>query len=356
MANLEGEIGNIKTRLDNLNRQVNEIIDRLYTATRGTPVLETIRSMLVETRTLRIEMDSIKTNIPRLREIEHTRLDDEPTLEDDEFRGWSEVPISYNGQLLSSMRVRSHSLDTILFSLQRLINFILDNTARGQNGLVSIRLRIAEFNRETNELRRSIVSAIQQEERYLREITEIRQILTRQGRNPATPIRQGRNPATPIRQGRNPATPIRQAPIERTPSQSSEEYPYSDDDDWNRERYTNRNTAAAVAVRNPAAAAFAVRNPAAAAVASIDGESADLDNIPAADIPKMIRCPVCLDKIKDVRLNCGHLVCRECARRLKQSTGTCPECRQPITKTEIVYYNKYLKYKNKYLELKNKIK
>ena len=60
MANLEGEIGNIKTRLDNLYRQVNEIIDRLYTATQGNPVLETIRSILLETLPLRIEMNSIK--------------------------------------------------------------------------------------------------------------------------------------------------------------------------------------------------------------------------------------------------------------------------------------------------------
>jgi hypothetical protein len=275
-------------------------------------------------------MDSIINTIPRLREMEYTRLDNEPTLEDNEYRGWSEVPISYNGQLLSSMRVRSHSLETILLSLQSLINFILDNITRGQNGLTSIRVRIAQFNRETNELRRRIDSAIHQEERDLREITNIRQRLTREGRNPVAPLRQ--------------------API-------VEEYPYSDDDDlsydddWNREIYTNRNTAAAAAVRNPAAAAAAV----AAVATAMDGESADLDKIPAADIPKMIRCPVCLDKIKDVRLNCGHLVCRECARTLKQSTGICPECRQPITTTELVYYNKYLKYKNKYTLLKNKV-
>jgi hypothetical protein len=87
---------------------------------------------------------------------------------------------------------------------------------------------------------------------------------------------------------------------------------------------------------------------------AMDGESDEIDTIPAADIPKMITCPLCLYKIKDVRLNCGHLVCRDCARGLKQSTGICPVCRQPITTTEIVYYNKYLKYKSKYFTLKNK--
>jgi len=388
MANLGGEIGNIKTRLDNLYRQVNEIIDRLYTATRAEPVLETVRSILVETRPLRIEMDSIKNTIPRLREMEQTRLDNEPTLEDDEFRGWSEVPISYNGQLLSSMSVRSRSLDTILLSLQSLINYILDNTARGQNGLAGIRIRTTEFNYETNDLRRRNVSAIQQEERDLREITQLRQSLTRQGRNPDAPIRQ----------------------FSPTPSQSSEEYQHSevdlsdvgDYDDWNREVHTNRNTTASAAavrripsptfmhspilIRNPPSprlmpsprllpsptliripsvedsirrigiSATAVRSPASAAAdAEIQDESDEIDNIPVANIPKMITCPVCLEKIKDVRLNCGHLVCRECARGLKQLNGTCPVCRQPITKTEIVYYAKYLKYKAKYLQL-NKFK
>jgi hypothetical protein len=98
----------------------------------------------------------------------------------------------------------------------------------------------------------------------------------------------------------------------------------------------------------PAAAA------ATGAVDAMDGESDEIDTIPAADIPKMITCPVCLYKIKDVRLNCGHLVCRDCSRGLKQSTGICPVCRQPITTTELVYYNKYLKYKSKYFALKNK--
>jgi len=93
---------------------------------------------------------------------------------------------------------------------------------------------------------------------------------------------------------------------------------------------------------------------AAASASRMDDESDEIDNIPVANIPKMITCPVCLEKVKDIRLNCGHLVCRECARGLKQSNGTCPVCRQPITKTEIVYYNKYLKYKAKYLALKNK--
>jgi hypothetical protein len=298
MENLEGEIGNIKTRLDNLYRQLNEIINRLYTATQGDPVLETLRSILVETRPLRIEMDSIKNTIPRLREMEQSRAS---TIEDREYTGWAEYPVTYNGEMLVSIRNRSNRIDTVLLSLSSLINYILDtyaNAARIQNTLTDIRRRIAQFNQQTIELRRYNASEIQQEESYLRRITEIRQTLTRQSRNP-----------------------VPEAAAARSFSQVTE-----------------------ADMRSSAASA-----------AEIQDESAQIDTIPAADIPKMITCPVCLGKIKDVRLNCGHLVCRECARGLKQSNGICPVCRQPITKTEIVYYNKYLKYKNKYLQLKNKV-
>jgi hypothetical protein len=63
------------------------------------------------------------------------------------------------------------------------------------------------------------------------------------------------------------------------------------------------------------ASADAASSAASAASASrMDDESDEIDKIPVDEIPKMITCPVCLGKIKDVRLNCGHLVCRECAR------------------------------------------
>jgi hypothetical protein len=88
--------------------------------------------------------------------------------------------------------------------------------------------------------------------------------------------------------------------------------------------------------------------------AEIEGESADIETISAADISNMIKCPVCLGKIKDVRLNCGHLICRECARTIRSSDATCPQCRAPITNMDRIYYNKYLKYKMKYFALKNK--
>lgn len=64
----------------------------------------------------------------------------------------------------------------------------------------------------------------------------------------------------------------------------------------------------------------------------------------------LLECSVCFTNIKDIRLDCGHMVCGECANMVQ----TCPICREPITRRDKVYYNKYLKYKMKYFSLKNK--
>jgi hypothetical protein len=68
-----------------------------------------------------------------------------------------------------------------------------------------------------------------------------------------------------------------------------------------------------------------------------------------------ILCRVCFENIKDIRLNCGHMLCKVCARILRQRHSPCPICRVPTTSYDKIFYNKYLKYKTKYLQLKNKI-
>jgi hypothetical protein len=114
--------------------------------------------------------------------------------------------------------------------------------------------------------------------------------------------------------------------------------------------------------------------------------------------PPTIECPLCLTNIKDIRFNCGHLSCAECANKItnchtcraliitkdrikydeenmsladtktiklncghlvndeEAKQSTCPMCRTPITRRDRLYYNKYLKYKTKYLQLKNQMK
>ena len=68
-----------------------------------------------------------------------------------------------------------------------------------------------------------------------------------------------------------------------------------------------------------------------------------------------ITCSICLEREKNTRLNCGHMICDTCAA----SISLCPICRAPITSRDRVYLGgykqKYLKYKQKYLDLKNQI-
>jgi hypothetical protein len=63
---------------------------------------------------------------------------------------------------------------------------------------------------------------------------------------------------------------------------------------------------------------------------------------------RLLECPICMEHIKDFRLNCGHMLCNMCA----QNVTECPTCMEHITQRDRVYYNKYLKYKQKYLQLK----
>lgn len=73
---------------------------------------------------------------------------------------------------------------------------------------------------------------------------------------------------------------------------------------------------------------------------------------PEENYSSLLECKVCYTNIKDIRLNCGHMVCAECANRVQ----ICPQCRAPISRRDKVYYNKYLKYKTKYFQLKNEMK
>jgi hypothetical protein len=73
-------------------------------------------------------------------------------------------------------------------------------------------------------------------------------------------------------------------------------------------------------------------------IESLTGESAKA----------LLECPICMVHIKDIRLNCGHMLCNMCAQQVTE----CPICRNPVTQKERVFYNKYLKYKQKYLQLK----
>ena len=82
----------------------------------------------------------------------------------------------------------------------------------------------------------------------------------------------------------------------------------------------------------------------------------DVDNITDDVVRKLIECIRCHNNVRDIKLNCGHQVCRRCLRELmKQSNPRCPICNSPLYIKGIDrVYKKYLKYKNKYLQLKNK--
>lgn len=86
---------------------------------------------------------------------------------------------------------------------------------------------------------------------------------------------------------------------------------------------------------------------------ALEGTVQSIDD-PKLNPLEMIRCPVCQDNIKDIRLTCGHMVCKNCATQLHALKQKCPICRKDITSMDKVYYNKYLKYKNKYFQLKTK--
>lgn len=45
-------------------------------------------------------------------------------------------------------------------------------------------------------------------------------------------------------------------------------------------------------------------------------------------------CPVCMERVKNLALSCGHCICRECG----QTVSICPLCRRPIQFTLPIFY------------------
>ena len=70
---------------------------------------------------------------------------------------------------------------------------------------------------------------------------------------------------------------------------------------------------------------------------------------------ELLKCPICHSNIKDIKLSCGHMVCKKCSIDvIKVLKMKCPLCRTISTElNEVKYKNKYLKYKMKYFNLKN---
>jgi hypothetical protein len=62
-------------------------------------------------------------------------------------------------------------------------------------------------------------------------------------------------------------------------------------------------------------------------------------------------CSMCLVRVVNIKLDCGHLYCSNCTVNINE----CPMCRIPIINLSNIYLKKYLKYRNKYLSLKQKI-
>ncbi len=62
-------------------------------------------------------------------------------------------------------------------------------------------------------------------------------------------------------------------------------------------------------------------------------------------------CSICLVRVVNTKIDCGHLYCIYCILNLNE----CPRCRTPINYLDKIYLKKYLFYKNKYLKLKKKL-
>lgn len=53
-----------------------------------------------------------------------------------------------------------------------------------------------------------------------------------------------------------------------------------------------------------------------------------------------LRCPVCMDKIVNELLGCGHFICAECALCIKLSGQPfCPLCNTKISQAQAVFFN-----------------
>ena len=79
----------------------------------------------------------------------------------------------------------------------------------------------------------------------------------------------------------------------------------------------------------------------------------DINSKDLEEYKEMLKCPVCIENIKDIRLSpCGHMMCKLCVKGyVSRGEIQCPVCRKLFTSFDKVYYGKYLKYKMKYLQL-----
>ena len=62
-------------------------------------------------------------------------------------------------------------------------------------------------------------------------------------------------------------------------------------------------------------------------------------------------CPICISRVVNIRIDCGHLFCSNCVVNLDE----CPLCKRNIEHLDKIYLKKYLKYRTKYLLLKKNI-
>jgi hypothetical protein len=89
----------------------------------------------------------------------------------------------------------------------------------------------------------------------------------------------------------------------------------------------------------------------------LEGDEIISDNLNLEQYMEKLKCPICYVNIKDVALNCGHMLCKTCARILYIDRGMrqCHECRVVVTDINKVFLSKYLKYKTKYFQLMKSI-
>lgn len=55
----------------------------------------------------------------------------------------------------------------------------------------------------------------------------------------------------------------------------------------------------------------------------------DAAHAAAAEAKEATLCMICLERHRDMFLNCGHLVCSKCAAQLRN----CPACRVAVVRT-----------------------
>ena len=81
------------------------------------------------------------------------------------------------------------------------------------------------------------------------------------------------------------------------------------------------------------------------------GENQDLIKDFNEQIINQSTCSMCMERVVNIRIDCGHLFCSNCVINIIE----CPLCRNQITSFAKIFLKKYLKYRTKYMKLKNKL-